>query len=314
MKKYIFTLFIVIITLYSFRQTGRVVEMVRKEKPSISFTFDDGDTLNYAGYDLKKWNEMILTALQKNNLKTIFFVTGKNKLTEKGQYVLQSWDDEGHTIGNHTFSHINYSSNKTSIEQFKWELLKTDTIISNYKNYKKIFRFPYLKEGDTEEKIEGFKSFLNEHDYINGKVSIDASDWYINSRLVKRLVKDPRSDISGLRKYYLDHLLSRANFYDSLAYQVEGRHVKHVLLLHHNLAAALFLEDLIKHFKANGWNVISATDVYLDEIYKKAPKTIPAGESIVWALAKQTGKFEKVLRYPPEDGIYEKESMDKLGL
>jgi hypothetical protein len=33
-----------------------------------------------------------------------------------------------------------------------------------------------------------------------------------------------------------------------------------------------------------------------------------------WALAKETGKFEKLLRYPGEDGDYETARMDKIGL
>ncbi len=41
---------------------------------------------------------------------------------------------------------------------------------------------------------------------------------------------------------------------------------------------------------------------------------IPTGESIVWVMAKELGKYETVLRYPAEDGNYEKEKMDRLGL
>ena len=150
--------------------------------------------------------------------------------------------------------------------------------------------------------------------YKNGHVSVDASDWYIDSRLVKRLKGNPNADISGLRKYYVDHLLNRAAFYDSIASQLTNRKINHVLLLHHNLAAALFLDDLIQHFKDNGWEVIDADKAYQDNIYSEVPKNIPAGESLIWALAKQSGKFEKVLRYPAEDGEYEKPLMDKLGL
>jgi hypothetical protein len=87
-----------------------------------------------------------------------------------------------------------------------------------------------------------------------------------------------------------------------------------VLLLHHNLAAALFLDDLIQHFKDNGWEVIDAMEAYKDEIYLEEPDYIPAGESLIWALAKKSGRFNSVLRYPAEDGEYEKPFMDKLGL
>jgi len=41
---------------------------------------------------------------------------------------------------------------------------------------------------------------------------------------------------------------------------------------------------------------------------------VPAGESIIYALAKQTGKFDGQLRYPAEDGAYEDPRMDALGL
>jgi hypothetical protein len=35
---------------------------------------------------------------------------------------------------------------------------------------------------------------------------------------------------------------------------------------------------------------------------------------LIWALAKKSGRFDNVLRYPAEDGEYEKPFMDKLGL
>jgi hypothetical protein len=38
------------------------------------------------------------------------------------------------------------------------------------------------------------------------------------------------------------------------------------------------------------------------------------GESLVWAIAKETGKYDAQLRYPGKDDVYEKEPMDKLGL
>jgi hypothetical protein len=35
---------------------------------------------------------------------------------------------------------------------------------------------------------------------------------------------------------------------------------------------------------------------------------------LIWALAKETGKFEKELRYPGEDDTYENPKMDALKL
>lgn len=285
-----------------------------QDKPKISFTFDDGQTNDIGEYKLKVWNQLLLDNLKKHNLKAILFSLGANKSTEKGKYVLTSWNNAGHLIANHTFTHANFNSKNTSVEDFEYELTQNDAIIKKYTNYSPYFRFPYLKEGDTKEKVDGFRAFIKQKGYKNGHVSIDASDWYIDSRLIKRLKENPKSDISGFRDYYKKHLLNRALFYDSLAYQLTNRRINHVILLHHNLAAAMFLDDLIKHFEDNGWEVMDADKAYKDEIYNEVPKNIPAGESLIWALAKQSGKFEKVLRYPAEDGDYEKPFMDKLGL
>jgi len=283
-------------------------------KPKISFTFDDGSTIDIGDFKLEMWNQLLLDNLKKHNLRAILFSKGINKETKKGRYVLSSWNDSGHLIANHTYSHPNFNSKLVSLKSFEFELIQNDTIINKYSNYIRYFRFPYLKEGNTAEKVNGFRQFLKQNDYKNGHVTIDASDWYIDSRLVNRLKENPKADISGFRDYYKNHLFNRASFYDSLAFQLTNRRINHVILLHHNLAAALFLDDLIKHFEANGWEVMNADDAYRDSIYNELPDTIPAGESLIWALAKKSGKFEKVLRYPAEDGDYEKPLMDKLGL
>lgn len=294
--------------------TNRPTTRQENDKPKIAFTFDDGRTDDIAGYQLKVWNEMLLNNLKKHGLKAILFSSGANKTTPRGKYVLSSWNNAGHLIANHTFTHPSFNSKNTSLEAFKRELTKNDSIIKAYSNYYPYFRFPYLKEGNTKEKIEGFRAFMKQQGYKNGHVTIDASDWYIANRLAKRLNENPKADISGFREYYKKHLLNRATFYDSLSYQLTNRRINHVILLHHNLAAALFLDDLIKYFEANGWEVIDAGKAYTDKIYEEVPMNIPAGESLIWALAKQSGKFEGILRYPAEDGEYEKPLMDKLGL
>jgi hypothetical protein len=84
--------------------------------------------------------------------------------------------------------------------------------------------------------------------------------------------------------------------------------------VHYNLLNALFLGDLLDMFTGKGWRLIDATEAFRDPVFKAEPKNVPAGESIIWALAKQSGKFESLLRYPGEDSTYENPKMDKLGL
>lgn len=284
------------------------------EKPKISFSFDDGATQDFPGYKNSNWNQLLLGKLATENVKTVLFVKGKNLDNEAGKTIIKNWNDAEHLIANHTYSHPYFNSKKVSLNRFKQELLKNDSLINNYSNFTKLFRFPYLKEGNTIEKRDGFRTFLKEKGYKIGHVTVDASDWYINQRLVKRLKENPKSDISGYRNYYLKHLFSRAEYYNSLGKKLTGRQIHHNILLHHNLTSALFIDDLIKHFKKNGWEIVNAEKAYKDPIYAKTPVTIPAGESLLWALTKQTKKHDSILRYPAEDSRYEKEAMDRLGL
>jgi hypothetical protein len=106
----------------------------------------------------------------------------------------------------------------------------------------------------------------------------------------------------------------RENFYNELSKKVLGREVKHSLLVHFNLLNALFLKDLIHYFQEHGWKWIDAEEAFRDPVFLKSPNSMPSGQSLIWALAKETGKFEEELRYPGEDSVYEKPKMDALGL
>lgn len=280
-------------------------------QPSISFTFDDGSTADRPGYDFKTWNDLLLKNLADANIKAAFLVTGNNKQNKKGLHLLKTWSDEGHLIGNHTFTHPNYNGD-ISFEKFSEEILKNDVFIKDYPGYAKLFRFPYLKEGNSKEKVEKIRKFLKDNGYKNAHVTIDASDWYVDSRLVQALRKNITTDLEAFKDYYLTHLWERAQFYEKLSYEINGRHIKHTVLLHHNLAAALFLDDLIAMFKEKGWVIVDAKEAFEDPIFNHTPTF--AGESLIYAMAKDLGNYELRLRKPGEDSRYEKAKMDKLGL
>lgn len=86
------------------------------------------------------------------------------------------------------------------------------------------------------------------------------------------------------------------------------------MLIHHNLLNALFLGDVMNMFKEKGWKLISAREAFSDKAFLDLPANTPAGEGLLWAKARESGKFESLLRYPAEDSRYEEEKMRQLGL
>lgn len=282
----------------------------QESKPTLSFTFDDPNIETTGNMTWMQKDDAILETLAKNNLKAALFVSGKRINSTEGKVLLGKWSDAGHMICNHSYSHSYFHSNKQTLEIYENDFLMCDSIIKTYKGFTKLFRFPFLKEGNTIEKRDGFRKFMSDLGYKHGYATIDASDWYIDGRICDTLKVDKNFDLTPFKEYYISHIYSRAMYYDSLALQITGRHIKHTLLLHHNLLNAMFLGELINFFKVKGWELISASDAYKDEVFSLQPDVLPAGESIVWEMAKETGKYDNVLRYPGEDGVYEEEALN----
>jgi peptidoglycan/xylan/chitin deacetylase (PgdA/CDA1 family) len=284
----------------------------------IAFTFDDPKTTP-AYFPWQETNRRILETLSKRKLQAVLFVCGKRVDSAEGRELISAWDHAGHRIGNHSYSHLYFHASgpdAVSLAEFESDMLKNEPLIRSYPNFVRLFRFPFFKEGDTKEKRDGMRAFLREHGYRNGRATIDASDWAIDARLARRAKTTPAlsEGVSPYRQFFLEHIWERAQFYDSLARRVLDHPVRHTLLLHHSALNALFLDDLIAMFIARGWKPVDATWAYQDPVYDQQPQTLPAGESLIWALAKQTGKFETELRYPGEDDTYENPKMDALKL
>ncbi len=283
--------------------------------PQAAITMDDPNTYRTPLLTPQKRNRAILEALHRHSdLKSALFVCGERVDSNLGKKILQAWDERGHILGNHTYSHLLYHSAKVDPQIYMQDILRGETIVKEFPHFKKLFRFPFLKEGDTAAKRDEVRAFLKEHGYEMGYVTIDTSDWYIDDRMEERLNVKPDADLTPYRDFYLSHIWDRANFYDGLSKKLLGRSVKHTLLLHHNLLNALFLGDLLRMFVNKGWQLIDAEEAFKDSVFSARPNIIPAGESIIWALAKESGSFEEYLRYPGEDGEYEKDKMNKLGL
>jgi len=259
-------------------------------------------------------NQAILGALSSHSIKAALFVVGRNIDSEEGKRLLADWDKAGHLIGNHTYSHRNYSSPAMSVQAYEEDILRAEALLKAFSGFRKYFRFPMLKEGDTIARRDAMRTFLAQQGYHIGHVTIDNSDWIVDQRLVARLKKEPAADLSKYRDFYLAHMWDRAQYYDSLARRVLGRPVRHTILMHFNLLNGLFLNDLLEMFKGKGWQLIDAQEAFKDSVFAAEPKVIPAGESIIWSLAKEKGTIAKSLRYPAEDGVYENARMNKLGL
>lgn len=111
-----------------------------REIKQIALTFDDGPHPSYT--------EKLLDGLKERHVKATFFVTGEH--AELHPDIIRRMHEEGHIIGNHTYSHIQLT--KSNRETFKNELIKTNEIIENITNEEvQYVRPPY---GSWDKKLE----------------------------------------------------------------------------------------------------------------------------------------------------------------
>jgi peptidoglycan/xylan/chitin deacetylase (PgdA/CDA1 family) len=279
----------------------------------IAITIDDFNVnAEMPHLDPDSRNAAILASLRAARLQAAAFVAGKWVDNPEGQQRLAPWSEAGHVLANHSYSHWNYP--RVDFEAFSADVLRAEAVIAHHPTFSKWFRFPYLKEGTTVEQRDRMRAFLKAQGYRMGYVTVDASDWAIDARLRKRLAENPMAPLDNYRNFYVEHIWERTQFYDGLARQVLNRPVRHTLLIHHNLLNALFLSDVLQMYAQRGWRVIDAQVAFQDPVFASEPDVLPAGESIIWALAKESGKHTGVLRYPAEDEAYERGRMDELGL
>ena len=116
----------------SFIQLNYFIESINKgNNKGIALTFDDGPNAAIT--------PQILAILEKENIKATFFVIG-NKI-EKNVALLKKINNEGHIIGNHSYSHNNLTTIYSS-KKLKEDLIKCNQFIEQVIAKKPLFFRP----------------------------------------------------------------------------------------------------------------------------------------------------------------------------
>ena len=289
---------------------GCAPAVVTKPAKRIAVTMDDFNLGFNIRLNPRERNERILEALAKHNHKAAGFVTGQFVDDVFGDEVVQSWSDAGHLIGNHTFSHMN--SSEADPAKVKADILKNDALLSKYASYEKIFRFPFLAEGGSPDKIAVYRAFLKSQGFQNAAVTIDSIDWFTTSRMETRLKQDNQAELKSYREYYVTAIVTLAEHFQSLAERIGYPDIPHSMLMHHNILNGLFLDDVLTALKENGWSMVDAKEAFEHPLYRLEPETAALSRSVLSVLAQEQGITDT--GYPEAYRGWGKKTMDALRL
>lgn len=195
---------------------------ILQTEKKIALTFDDGP------------NEMtilILDVLKRYNAKATFFCIGKN--IEIHPDILKKTIEEGHCIGNHSYSHSSFFDFYRK-KQVLSEIEKTDDLIESILGKKtKLFRPPY---GVTNPSIRRVIA-VTKHKTIG---------W--NIRSLDGVVKN--------EKFLLDRIIKRIK---------PGG----IVLLHDtSIQTVQVLEQLLSFFQENNYNVVPLEELLNIKAYE----------------------------------------------
>ena len=144
-----------------------------QELPKVALTFDDGPS--------RKYTPKLLEGLRERGILATFFLTGKN--IEGNEELVSMIQEEGHLIGNHTYSHV--CLNQISQIRAKEEIEKASNKIYEITGEYPVFIRPPFGEWrqDLELSIDMLPVFWD----------IDTLDW--KSKSVPDILKIVESQI-----------------------------------------------------------------------------------------------------------------------
>lgn len=170
-----------------------------QEMKKIALTFDDGPHPFYT--------EQLLDGLKERGVHVTFFVTGYHAQLHPD--IIKRMKEEGHLIGNHTYSHIQLTAKNR--EAFREELLQTNGIIKEITGQEVEYVRPPYGSWD--------KSFEEELNMFPVLWNVDPMDWCSDnvSCITERVVsKAGEDDIILMHDYSESSVTAALRIVDEL--------------------------------------------------------------------------------------------------
>jgi len=229
----------------------------------ISLSFDDAPRKSsYFSGSMR--SKKLAAGLAKANIARVAFFINTKKMNSEGLDRVRYYSSKGHLLGNHSHSHPDL--NKVDLYDYIKDIRKAHELLKPIKGFGHWFRFPYLREGNTIEKRDRVREDLARLGYQNAYVTVNNYDWYMDILFQKAINAGKKINFDNLKKVYIKVLVESVKFYDNMAKSVLKRSPRHILLLHENDLAAMFISELADALRKIRWNIVSPEKSYKDDI------------------------------------------------
>jgi peptidoglycan/xylan/chitin deacetylase (PgdA/CDA1 family) len=302
------------IALGACQPIGSLAPLAAEPRRQIALTFDDAPRGDGAFFSAPDRARALTAALDEAGVEGVMFfvITGNIANSPDGDARLRSYAAAGHRLASHSHGHP--SLRRTETAAFLADIDAASSILAAYPSVEPYFRYPFLHEGTTPEQRQEMDAALAARGLRNGYVTIDNYDWYMDALAAEAARSGREVDLEALRAAYVETLVGAVEFYDAIARDVLGRSPRHVLLLHENDLAAMFVDDLVHALNAAGWEIIPATEAFADPIAEIAPETSFNGQGRIAAIAAAAGRAPQDLIHESEDETFLRADFVRRGI
>jgi peptidoglycan/xylan/chitin deacetylase (PgdA/CDA1 family) len=254
---------------------------------SIAITIDDAPRPDTRYFDGATRTAKLIETLAAASVGQVMFFCNSARMHAGGIDRIRAYARAGHLLANHSHSHLDL--HQVGVVPLVKDIEMAVQALGGLPNYRRWFRYPYLHEGRTLEERDGMRSELKRLEHRSAYVTVDTFDWHMDRMFQVAVQEGKKIDFDRLRAAYVDLLTDSIEFYDGVAQRQLGRSPRHVLLLHENDLAALYLGDLVAKLRSAGWRIITPEEAFEDPIATVEPDTLQLGQGRIMAIAATKG-------------------------
>lgn len=180
-----------------FPNTGPTGNLFGHELPigTFALTFDDGPSW--------EWTPQILQELHKNGQRTTFFWLAKNLRSHGMDEIVQMARNDGHTLGNHSYTHADLSKAGVDIQKEVVESTEVDKEIYGFRP--SYFRCPY--GSCIYKNVASVRKAIADLRMLHVTWSIDSLDWQDKdpASVYKRVIRQVERNGRGIILFHDIH-------------------------------------------------------------------------------------------------------------
>jgi len=252
---------------------------VEKKRP-IVITVDDlplsSRSLHASADERRAITRDLLAALERHGIDAVGLVTWGNVQDATDREALEMWLDAGHELGNHSTRHLSYTA--TEEERFIADVdscrARLVEVLAPRGQSLRFFRFPYLREGDTREKVLAMRAYLDASGQRNLPVTLDNQDWSYERPWVEERRAGRARDLERIACDYQAALRAEIVDQERRGDALAGRMLPQILLLHANEVGAAQWDALFTWLEETGHEFVAADSAFVDPILHDVPPVV----------------------------------------